>query len=128
VARCWQHGKRILAELVGIGDIHAAELLRGMTIWVDAGEVEVDEDEYLWEDLIGCQVVDESGRLLGSVVGLEEYGAQDILTVETPDDAEVAGEWMIPFTREIVLDIDLDELRIKVALPEGMDACFTPRS
>jgi len=128
VERCWQHGKRILAELADIDDIHAAELLRGMTIWVDAGEVEVDEDEFLWEDLIGCEVVGEAGSVLGRVVGLEAYGAQDILTVATPDGAEVAGEWMIPFIREIVLDVDLDELRIKVALPEGMDACFTPRS
>ncbi|HXH72502.1 MAG TPA: ribosome maturation factor RimM [Mariprofundaceae bacterium] len=128
VERCWQHGKRLLAEFTGVNDVDAAAALKGLTIWVDVAEVELDKDEYLWDDLIGCEVVDESGRLLGEVVALEEYGAQDILTVRTPEDAELRGEWMIPFTEEIVTGVDIEARRIEVALPEGMDACFTPSS
>jgi len=47
--------------------------------------------------------------------------------VQTPDDADIQGEWLIPFTEQIVLGVDLDEGLIEVDLPEGMDACFTPR-
>jgi 16S rRNA processing protein RimM len=128
VERCWQHGKRLLAQLAGIDDADAAAALKGAAIWVDAAGVELDADEYLWADLVGCEVVEASGRLLGRVVGLQEYGAQDILFVRTPDAAAPAGEWLIPFVDGIVQKVDTGARRIEVNLPEGMDACFTPRS
>jgi 16S rRNA processing protein RimM len=127
VQRCWQHGRRILAELQDVSDVDAAESLAGVKIWVPAEEVEVDEDEYLWQDLIGCEVYQADGDLLGSVTALEEYGAQDILTVHTPDDAAQAGEWMLPFIEDVIIDVDIEAKRITVMLPEGMDACFTPK-
>jgi len=127
VERCWQHGKRILAELEGVADCDQAALLERIHIWVPAGEVTVEEDEYLWQDLIGCTVIEKiSSRELGTVVALEEYGAQDILIVRTPEGAEQSGEWMLPFIDDVVLDVDTENHRITVALPEGMDVCFTP--
>ncbi len=56
VRRCWQHGKRMLAEIDGIADCNDAETLKGMKIWIPTTEVETDEGEYLWEELIGCEV------------------------------------------------------------------------
>lgn len=128
VSRCWQHGKRMLVELEGVTDFNQAQLLKGLKIWVPNDAVDVEDDEYLWQGLIGCDVVLEStGDLLGTVTALEEYGAQDILNVRTAEDAEITGEWMIPFIENVIVDVDLDEARITVNLPEGMDACFTPR-
>jgi len=128
VRRCWQHGKRTLAELEDIHDCNQAGQLKGLKIWIPASEVDIDDDAFLWQDLIGCEVIrHDSGVLLGTVKALEEYGAQDNLLVQTADDAEIAGEWLIPFTEQIVLGVDLDENLIEVDLPEGMDACFTPR-
>ncbi|OIO69368.1 MAG: 16S rRNA processing protein RimM [Zetaproteobacteria bacterium CG1_02_53_45] len=130
VKRCWLHGgKRTLAELDGISDCNSAQTFKGQKVWVPAAEVDVDEDEFLWEDLIGCEVIREgSEELLGTVTALEEYGAQDNLLIRTADDAELQGEWMIPFIEEIVIEVDLDEGIIVVDLPDGMDVCFTPRS
>ena len=129
VKRCWSHGRRMLAELEGIEGRDQAELLKGLKVWVPIEAVEVDDDEFLWEELAGCEVVLASdGSLLGHVEGLEEYGAQDILSVSTPDDADVAGMWMLPFVEDVIVEVDLDEGRITVDLPEGMEACFTPRS
>lgn len=128
VKRCWQHGKRMLAELDGINDCNSAEALKKLKIWVPSSEVEVDEDEYLWQDLIGCVVVRHGSEdLLGEVTALEEYGAQDNLLIQTLDDADVQGEWLIPFIEEIIVGVDLDEGIVVVDLPDGMDVCFTPR-
>jgi len=92
-------------------------------------DVAVSGDEYLWQDLVGCEVWEtDSNCLLGTVTALEEYGAQDILTVCTPDDARPAGEWLLPFVKDVVVDVDINARRITVNVPEGMDACFTPRS
>jgi len=128
VSRCWQHGKRMLAELEGLNDCASASRLKGLKIWIPVSEVETDDDEYLWEELIGCEVrVEESSRLLGTVIALEEYGAQDNLVVKTGAEATAQGEWLIPFTEAMITDIDLEQSLILVDMPEGMDACFTPR-
>ena len=129
VFRCWQHGKRILARLEGVSDCDTAASLKGEKVWVPAADIEISEDEYLWENLIGCVVRDmASERILGTVTALEEYGAQDILTVRTADDADQPGEWLLPFVDDVVLGVDVHERCITVRLPEGMDACFTPSS
>ncbi len=127
VKRCWQHGKRVLAELDGIHDCNQAESLKGMKIWVPYDDVEVAVNEFLWDDLIGCQVYDVGNELMGTVTALEEYGAQDILVVGTPEGSSEPGEWMLPFIEGVVQDVDIDARRIMIELPEGMDACFTPR-
>ncbi len=128
VIRCWQHGRRILAQLEGVDDVAAAEALRGARIWIPAEAVDVAEDEYLWADLIGCDVVREDGSLVGRVTALSDFGAQDILLVRAPAETGRPGEWMLPFTEQVVREVDVAARRIVVVLPEGMDACFTPRS
>jgi len=107
--------------------VNAAQLLAGMKVWIPADEIDVDDDEYLWQDLIGCEVFQADGELLGSVTALEEYGAQDILTVHTPDHAAQPGEWMLPFIEDVITEVDIEARRITVSLPEGMEACFTPK-
>jgi len=125
VTRCWQHGKRMLAEIDGITDCDSAAAFKGMKIWIPASEVNTDDDEYMWEDLIGCEVRD-ADALLGTVIALEEYGAQDNLLVKAAADAAQQGEWLIPFTEAIITNVDLDNNLILIDMPEGMDACFTP--
>jgi len=126
VSRCWQHGRRILVELEGVADRDAAEALKGMHIFIAHDAVDVADDEYLWEDLTGCAVFTDTGELLGEVAAVQEYGAQDILTVRTPPAAEQQGEWMLPFVDDVIVEVDTGGRRITVHLPEGMDACFTP--
>jgi len=128
VTNCHQHKKRILAKLEGIDSIEQAETLKGLKIWVHADEVEVDEDEYLWQELIGCTVRNQHDAVLGKVTNLHEYGAQDILEVKTNADAEVSGEWMLPFIEDVVVNVDLANKTIKIEQLEGMEACFTPKS
>lgn len=128
VQGCHQHKKRILAKLEGIDSIEDAEALKGLKIWVPEDDVEVDEDEYLWQELIGCTVSNQHDEVLGTVSNLHEYGAQDILEVKTNPDAEVSGEWLLPFIENVVLDIDLGNKTIQIEQLEGMDACFTPKS
>lgn len=129
VLRVWPQGKRILASLEGVDNRTQAEALKGVGIWIPDSCVPVDDDEFLWDDLVGCEVCHtDSGELLGTVSGMQNCGAQDILCVHTPSGAPVRGEWLLPFTEEIIHNVDLDASRIEVNLPEGMDACFTPRS
>lgn len=94
-----------------------------MHIFIDQAAVGSADGEYLWQDLVGCAVIGDDGASLGSVTGLQDYGAQDILIVAGP-----RGEWLLPFVEDVIADVDLASRHIVVHLPEGMDACFTPKS
>jgi len=118
----------VLAKLEGIDDCNAADLLKKASIWIEADAVEVDEDEYLWEELTGYRVMTTDGTLLGEVEGLVEFGAQDNFCVATPAGADQPGEWLLPFIEDVVMAINDETRTIEVELLEGMDACFTPSS
>jgi len=111
-----------------VEDCDAAESLKHAKIWIDASEVVVDEDEYLWEELTGFTVVTGEGMLIGTVTGLAEFGAQDNLCVAAPAEADVHGEWLIPFIEEVIVEIDDESQTITIEMLEGMEACFTPSS
>jgi len=127
VKRCWQHGKGMLVELEHVETREQAAALKQYKIYVSRDEVEIGDDEYLWEDLMGCQVYG-NGELLGEVTALEAYGAQDILCVKSLPNMMKQGEWMLPFIEDTIQALDLDAQRIDIELLEGMDACFTPKS
>jgi 16S rRNA processing protein RimM len=67
------------------------------------------EDEFYWKDLIGLDVTDPSGTVLGQVSALMETGANDVIVVRTS-----GGEVLIPFVRHVVTDVDLQNGRIVV--------------
>ncbi|MDQ7003330.1 MAG: ribosome maturation factor RimM [Ghiorsea sp.] len=128
VLDCHQHKKRILAKLEGIESIEQVESLKGMKIFVPEDEVEVDEDEFLWQDIIGCIVIDQHNNKLGEVTALHEFGAQDNLEIKTTADMDESGEWLLPFIEDVIINVDLDKAIIEVNLLDGMDACFSPKS
>src|SRR5262245_41031211 len=70
----------VLLTVAGIADRDAAGTLRGRSVEVLRSAVPLAEDEYFVADLIGCEVVDEAGRVLGRGVGLLR-GAQDLLVI-----------------------------------------------
>jgi len=101
----------------GIPDRNAAEQLRGIQLFVDAGSLpEPDEDEYYDHQLIGLAVHHRNGDVLGSVVDVMHPPAAPVLVVKRPDDSEE----LVPFVRAIVPDVDLAAGRLVVDPPDGM--------
>ena len=73
-----------VARIEGISDRSAAEALRGSLVEVDRAALpSLEEGEYYHADLIGLPCIDAQGRELGKVVAVENYGAGDLLEVET---------------------------------------------
>ncbi len=96
--------------LEGVQGRDEADALRGTQISVPRDLVEPEaDDEYLFEDLVGCQVLDEQGDLLGQVVEVLDTGAAPVLDLRDGKKA-----LMIPLADEWVTDIDLDEKIIRV--------------
>lgn len=77
------HGKGIIARLRGVDDRNAAEALAGIDIGIPASSLpDLPEDEFYWRDLIGLQVFNLEGVLLGRVDHLIETGANDVMVVK----------------------------------------------
>jgi 16S rRNA processing protein RimM len=95
-----------VVRLSGVDDRTAAESLRGSLVEVDRSALPPLEDgEYYHADLIGLSCVDGDGREVGKVTAVENYGAGDLLEVQT-GDGKLS---LIPFKPGIA---DLDGERI----------------
>lgn len=107
------HGGMVVARAEEIGDRQAAERLRGARVFVSrASFPSAATDEFYWVDLIGLQVVNRQGEMLGEVIGLLDIGAHSVLSV-APSDAQ-APQRLIPFVAAYVDDVDLVARRITV--------------
>ena len=87
-------GKAAVARFEGISDRSAAEALLGSLVEVDRSALPpLEEGEYYHADLIGLPARDAEGQDWGIVVAVENYGAGDLLEIETPDGRRL----LIPF-------------------------------
>lgn len=97
------------ARLTGVSTREAAEALKGTRLFAPRNRLPpLPEDEYYHADLVGLQVVDTGGALLGTVRAVLDHGAGDILEVIRPGKPEL----LLPFTRAVVPTIDLASRRI----------------
>lgn len=103
----------------GIIDRTIAEQLRGTDFYVsDANLSETDDDEFYHKDLVGCQIIDQDGSTIGTVVSLQNYGAGDLLEFQM---GENKGETaFIPFNNSFIQEVDLKNQQIKATIPDGL--------
>jgi 16S rRNA processing protein RimM len=76
-----------------------------------------DEDDFYVEDLVGLEAITPDGLHLGQVRAVQNFGAGDIVEIKGAE-----GLTLVPFTKEVVPEIHLDEGRIVVVPPEEDDA------
>ncbi len=87
-------GKGAVARFEGVADRSAAEHLRGSLVEIDREALPpLADDEYYHSDLIGMACFDSEGATVGCVVAVENFGAGDLLEVETADGCRS----LIPF-------------------------------
>jgi len=109
------HG-RVLLQFAGIHDReHAAELTLGELL-VDRSKLPAagPGEAYTFE-LLGLEVVDTSGRALGTIADIMRTGAHPLWVVRGE------RELLIPVTEHIVKNVDLEAGVITVALPPGLE-------
>jgi 16S rRNA processing protein RimM len=120
------HVDEVVAQLMGIPDRDTAEAMKGTAVHVRRGHFPVlDKDEFYWVDLIGLDVENVQGEMLGTVRELMDSGAHPILVVQQPagDDkaqARIEGKavkqpaLLIPFVDRFVLKVDQEARRVTV--------------
>ena len=85
------HKDAFIAQINGIEDRDEAARLTGSLIGVAREVIDVlDEDEYLWHDLIGCEVTNLQGLEVGVVKELMETGAHVVLCIRPSEQWQKA--------------------------------------
>jgi 16S rRNA processing protein RimM len=103
------HGATVVGKLAGIETREEALALKGRTVAVRREALpEPGQGRYYLADLMGLEVVNESGATLGVVTRSYSNGAQDVI--------EVTGERtrLIPWVAAVVKNVDLAARRIEV--------------
>jgi 16S rRNA processing protein RimM len=102
-----------LAEVAGITEKNGADALRGTKLYIDRAALpEADDGEYYIEDLKGMRVVDETGKDIGTVIDVVNYGAGDLLDIKP----STGQSFYVPFTDDAIIDIE--NKKISIILPE----------
>lgn len=104
----------VLLCVDGVSDRDAADALRGVTVSVDRGDLDLRDGDVLLADLIGFRVELADGSAWGEVVEIST-GPQDRLVIV---DGDV--ERMLPIVDEFVVDIDVEAGVIIVEPPDGL--------
>jgi 16S rRNA processing protein RimM len=111
------HSKGPVAKLAGCDDRDGTEKLRGSDVAVTREQLgEAGEGSLYWVDLIGLEVVDEGGVILGKVEELFETGETSVMVVKGE------RERMIPFVAGYVKAVDRGAKRITVDWKADYDA------
>ena len=111
------HGDDVVARIMGIAGRDAAEALKGHVVKIARSHFPVlSGNEFYWLDLIGLDVVNLQGEVLGVVADLIDNGAHPILRVVRTDASKsgVEHESLIPFVEHFVPEVDQKNKKITV--------------
>ena len=96
-----------LAEVAGVTDRNAAELLRGVKLYIDRSQLPESEDGDIYlEDLVGCEAINAEGHKIGEVISVDNFGASDLIEIRPIDGSKT---YYLPIAEPYVMDIDLEQ-------------------
>jgi 16S rRNA processing protein RimM len=118
VAASRPHGGRLLVRFEEVTDRNAAEGLRGVLLTAAVSEAEGpgDPEEFYDHQLVGLQVLDDGGGVVGEVADVLHHPGHDLLVVRR----DAGGEALVPFVAALVPDVDLERGRLTVADRPGL--------
>ena len=100
------HSGTLLARLEGIESPEQAQRLKGKAVSIPRPEP--GEGSYYWADLVGLEVVNEKGEVLGAVKRMFSNGAHDVMALSGE------RERLLPWVPPVVKKVDLQARRIEV--------------
>ncbi len=107
-----------LVKLLDHENINLVEKYKGEDIFVDKQkEPKLSNGEYLVSQIIGLEVIDEKGNVIGKVTDSFHTGANDVWTIKKNNDKEI----LIPYIDQVVKKVDLKKSTVTIELLEGLD-------
>jgi len=106
-----------LIKFSGLNSINDVEKYKGCDILVDHEDLgELDEHEFYYYEIIGCEVKNTEGEVIGTIKEILETGANDVWVIERPGLKDV----LIPYIEDVVKSVDVENKQVLVELLEGL--------
>lgn len=112
------HKNIALVQFEGINSIDELLEYKGAFLYVEEETIRenLEEDEFLIDELVSLEVFDQNGEKKGFVVGVSNNGASDLLSVKTNSKKIV----LIPFVKAIVTNVSIKDKKIIINNIEGL--------
>lgn len=106
----------VLISLKGLDDINLIEKYKHCRIFFDKAQIPpLKKGEYYYFQLKGLDVIDQNGASIGTVIDIEETGANNCLRVSSKEK-----EILIPYVPAFILNVDLKKKQITIRVIEGL--------
>ena len=89
---------------------------KGFEIQVVKDRNDLKEGYYFYSDLRGCTLINQEDKEFGKVIEVEEFPAQITLRAK----ANNGKQFFVPFIKDFIISVDIDNKVIKVNVVEGM--------
>ncbi|MNW28877.1 Ribosome maturation factor RimM [compost metagenome] len=107
----------VVVKFKEYGNINDVEKYKGSMLKITADrQGELEQDEFYFHQIVGCEVFTEEGELLGTIKEILTPGANDVWVVKQKSGKDL----LLPYIKEVVLQVDVPEKRITVRLMEGL--------
>ena len=111
------HNDGLLVSFRGVDSPEEVGKFRNQWVYVKATDVPpLPEGQYYPYQLIGLDVMDDSGNALGKITEVLETGANDVYVVVNESGKEI----LLPAIPPVILNIDMEQRLMKVHLLEGL--------
>ncbi len=106
-----------IVKFKGIDDINDLIQFKDQRLFIAKKEVlnKLQKDEYLINDLIGCNVY-QGNEKIGRVVNVSTNGTQDLLNIEN----NLHQIKLVPFVNEFFPTVDIENKKITIKTIEGL--------
>lgn len=100
----------------GYTTVEQAQTLRGKILFVDRDSMQLPENSYFIQDLIGLEVSDaDSGKIYGKIKDVLQTGANDVYVIS---DGE--REILVPAIPDVVISTDIDNEKMLIRPLKGL--------
>lgn len=106
----------VIAKLEGINTVEDAEKLRNKILFMHRDDLELDENTFFIQDLIGMEVKDvDSGFVYGKITDVLQNGANDVYVIKGKD-----REYLVPAIPDVIISTDIDNDIMTIRPLEGL--------
>ena len=93
-----------------------AQGYKGFEVQVEKDYKNMEKDTYYFVDIVGCEVLDENGQVLGIVSQVEEFPAQLTLKVKRKGQPD----FLVPFVKAFIRSVDIENKKIVINVIGGL--------
>lgn len=103
VIRCIASTKQIILGLNSIDQIEKVNPLLGKNIEVEKEQIELQNGQYFFQDLIGCEVFTANNISIGKIFDIQNFGASDVIFIKNQNNVS-----SVPYIENVFENVDID--------------------